>query len=84
VAFKIFKIRKTITEPTQTRALEAIAMQLILLLAVTLLMLLAEMASFIKITDEMVYFLRIVYSLLSVVIAWLYLPAFIKPARNKE
>jgi hypothetical protein len=84
VASKIFKIRKNVTEPTQARALEAIAMQLILLLAVTFLMLFAEMASFTGMPDDMAYLLRVIYSLLTIVIAWLYLPAFIRPAGKKE
>ncbi|MEX2682826.1 MAG: hypothetical protein Q6373_014645 [Candidatus Sigynarchaeota archaeon] len=84
VAFKIFKIRRSITEPTQARALEAIAVQIILLITVTFLMIFVEMASFTKITEETAFFLRIVYSLMSVAIAGLYIPAFIVPARKKD
>nr|MDO8087083.1 hypothetical protein [Candidatus Sigynarchaeum springense] len=84
VTSKIFKIRRSIAEQTQARALETIAVQLILLLAVTFLMIFVEMASFTKMTEEMAFFLRIVYSLLSIAIAWLYLPAFIAPASKKE
>ncbi|HME53830.1 MAG TPA: hypothetical protein VKM55_16500 [Candidatus Lokiarchaeia archaeon] len=80
----IIKMRRSIAEPIQARALQAIALQLILLAVVTLLMALVEMASFINMTNEVAYIIRIAQSLLSVMIAWLYFPAFINPSEKKE
>jgi hypothetical protein len=84
VISKMLKLLRSISEPIQVLALKAIALQLILLGLETFFMVLVEMAAFIKMTDDVAYFFRITQSIISIVIAWLYYPAFINPSENKS
>ncbi len=84
VIARIFKIRHSTTDPVQWTALRAIAIQLSLLLAVTMLMVQVEMASFTMLPYEWRLTLSIIQSGLSMIIALLYFPAFIKPSEKQH
>ena len=84
VISRIVRMMRSISEPIHARAFRAIALQLILLAVVSFLMVLVEMASFTKMPEDIVFIVRITQSCLSIIIAWLYYPAFINPSEKKE
>ncbi len=84
VIMRIFKIRHSTTDPMQWPALRAIAIQLLLLLAVTMLMVQVEMSSFTMLSHEVCYTFSIIQSGLSMSIALLYFPAFIRPSEKQH
>ncbi len=84
VIVRIFKIRHSTIDPVQWTALRAIAIQLLLLLAVTMLMVQVEMASFTMLPYEPKLTFSIAQSGLSMLIALLYFPAFISPSEKQH
>jgi hypothetical protein len=84
VIVKIFKIRHSTTDPVQWPALRAIAIQLSLLLSVTMLMVQVEMASFTMLPYEAKEAFLIIQGCLSSIIALLYFPAFIRPSEKQH
>ncbi len=84
IIVKIFKILRSNTDPLQIRALRAIAIQLLLLLPVTLLMVLVALASVTGLSYELEFVLLFVQCGLSIFIALLYFPAFITPSDRQH